>query len=294
MSTITETPTQSVLRQFESSYARLRRRRRIQLLVFAAVFLAAVHLSAGVSDFSLDRLAAGLPRIGDYLYLTLPKLGFSSFFADMSYWYYGFLRWLGLLFDTILIALMATILGAVGGFVFCFPASRNLMDNFAVYFVCRRLMEFARTVPEAVYALIFVVAFGVGPLAGLLAISIHSIGALAKLFAEVNENVDRKPIEGVRAAGGNWFEEIRYAVLPQVMPGFVTYTLWRLELNIRSAAIIGFVGAGGIGQELYHAISFNYYEDISAIVIMVVLTVTAIDLLGERLRHRMIGRESFQ
>lgn len=294
MTTIAETPTQSILRAFDSSYTRLRRRQRMQLLVFAAVFLAVVHLSAGVSNFTFERLAAGVPRIGDYLYLTLPRLSLSSFFADMSYWYYGFLRWLGLLLDTVLIALMATILGAIGGFVFCFPASRNLVDNYAVYFVCRRLMEFARTVPEAVYALVFVVAFGVGPLAGLLAITIHSIGALAKLYAEVNENIDSRPMEGVRAAGGNWFKEIRYAVVPQVLPGFVTYTLWRLELNIRSAAIIGFVGAGGIGQELYHAISFNYYEDISAIVIMIVLTVTAIDLLGERIRHHIIGRENFQ
>lgn len=294
MSTIAATSTPMVVQKLEASYGRIRRRQRIQLLVFSTVFLIALHLSADMSNFSLARLAAGLPRIGDYLYLTLPELSLSRFVADMSYWYYGFLRWLGLLFDTILIALMATILGAVGGFVFCFPASRNLVDNVAVYFVSRRLMEVARTVPEAVYALIFVVAFGVGPLAGLLAITIHSTGALAKLFAEVNENIDRWPIEGVRGAGGNWFEEIRYAVVPQVMPGFITYTLWRLELNIRSAAIIGFVGAGGIGQELYHVISFNYYEDVSAIVIMVVLTVTAIDLLGERIRHRIIGRENFQ
>jgi phosphonate transport system permease protein len=282
------------VRDFEATYRRIRWRQRWQLAFFALVFLVAVQLSAGASNFSLDRLAAGLPRIGDYIWLTLPELTLGNLFGDLAYWYYGFLRWLGLLFDTLLIALIATIFGALGGFLFCFAASRNLMGNYAVYFLCRRLMEIARTVPEVVYALIFVVAFGVGPLAGVLAITIHSIGALGKLYAEVNENIDLRPIEGVRAAGGNWFEEIRFAVLPQVMPGFATYTLWRLELNVRSAAIIGFVGAGGIGQELYHAISFNYYEDISAIVIMVVLTVTVIDLVCERIRHRMIGRENFQ
>jgi phosphonate transport system permease protein len=282
------------VRDFEAAYARIRRSQRLQLVAFAAVFLLAVHLAAGASSFTFERFAAGLPRIGDYLRLTLPELTLGNFFGDLAYWYYGFLRWLGLLFDTLLIALIATIFGAVGGFAVCFAASRNLMDNYAIYFVCRRAMEVARCVPEVVYALIFVVAFGIGPLAGILAITIHSVGALGKLYAEVNENIDQGPIEGVRAAGGNWFEAIRYGVLPQVMPGFATYTLWRLELNVRSAAIIGFVGAGGIGQELYHAISFNYYEDISAIVIMVVLTVTAIDLVCERIRHRMIGREAFQ
>ena len=134
--------------------------------------------------------------------------------------------------------------------------------------------------------MIFVVAFGIGPFAGFLALTLHTIGAMGKLYAEANENIDERQLEGVRASGGNWFEVIRFAVLPQVLPNFTTYTLWRLELNIRSAAIVGFVGAGGIGQELYHAISFNYYEDVSAIVLMVVATIMVIDLICERLRHR--------
>ena len=148
--------------------------------------------------------------------------------------------------------------------------------------------------PEIVFALIFVVAFGIGPFAGFLAITVHTIGAMGKLYAEANENIDERQLDGVRAAGGNWFEVIRFAVLPQVLPNFTTYTLWRLELNIRSAAIVGFVGAGGIGQELYHAISFNYYEDISAIVLMVVATIMVIDLTCERLRHRLIGKDALQ
>ena len=115
---------------------------------------------------------------------------------------------------------------------------------------------------------------------------------MGKLYAEANENIDERQLEGVRASGGNWFEVIRFAVLPQVLPNFTTYTLWRLELNIRSAAIVGFVGAGGIGQELYHAISFNYYEDVSAIVLMVVVTIMVIDLICEKLRHRLIGKET--
>lgn len=277
---------------FEERFRQLRRRQRAQFLFFASLFMVAVYLSADISQFKLERLLPALPRMGDYLGQTLPEIGLTTFFADIAFWYYGFLRWLKLLLDTILIALLATLFGAVGGLLLCFPASRNLSKSYPVYFSCRRLAEIARTVPEVVYALIFVVAFGVGPLAGLFALTIHSIGALAKLYSEVNENIDERPLDGLRAAGADWFQVIRFGALPQVLPNLTTYTLWRLELNIRAAAIIGFVGAGGIGQELYHAISFNYYEDVSAIVLMVILTVTMIDLLSERLRHGMIGREN--
>ncbi len=284
----------AAIARFEEEFARLRRRQRIQLLVFAAILLALFFGAAEVSNFRLDRLLAGLPRIGEYIGKTLPEIRINSFFGDIAYWYYGFFRWLGLLLDTLLIALMALLFGSVGGFLLSFPASRNLSGNVVVYFICRRLAEIARTVPEIVYALIFVVAFGIGPLAGFLALSVHAVGAMGKLYAEANENIDERQLEGIRAAGGNWFEMIRFAVLPQVLPNFMTYTLWRLELNIRSAAIVGFVGAGGIGQELYTAISFNYYEDVSAIVLMVVLTIMIIDLVCERLRHKIIGKDNLQ
>jgi phosphonate transport system permease protein len=287
-------PSAAAVRRFEEEFARLRKRQRLEFVGFAIVFLMLIHAAAEVSNFRLDRLLAGLPRIGEYIGKTLPEIRLATLPGDIAYWYYGFLRWLGLLFDTILIALMASLFGAIGGFLLCFPASRNLAGNFAIYFVCRRLAEVARTVPEIVYALIFVVAFGIGPFAGFLALTLHTIGAMGKLYAEANENIDERQLEGVRASGGNWFEVIRFAVLPQVLPNFTTYTLWRLELNIRSAAIVGFVGAGGIGQELYHAISFNYYEDVSAIVLMVVATIMAIDLICEKVRHRIIGKENLQ
>ena len=282
------------VRRFEEEFARLRRRQRIQLFGFALLFLTIFHFAAEFSHFTLERLAAGLPRIGEYIGKTLPEMKFVSLFSDVATWYYGIVKWLKLLGDTLLIALMATLFGAVGGLVLCFPASRNLAGHYSIYFAFRRIAEIARCVPEVVYALVFVVAFGIGPFAGFLALTAHTIGALGKLFAEANENIDERQLDGVRAAGGNWFEVIRYAVLPQVLPNFTTYTLWRLELNIRSAAIVGFVGAGGIGQELYQAIGLNYYEDVSAIVLMIVVTITLIDLACEKIRHRIIGRESLQ
>jgi len=147
-----------------------------------------------------------------------------------------------------------------------------------------------RTVPDIVYALILVWTFGVGPLAGILAIALHTVGALGKLFAEVVENADSGPWDAMRAVGANWVKSVRFAILPQVMPNFLSYVLLRFEINVRGATVIGFVGAGGIGQELYSVISFNYYQEIGAIIVLIILTVSLIDLTSEWLRTRAIGR----
>jgi len=155
-------------------------------------------------------------------------------------------------------------------------------------------MEFSRTVPEIVFALIFVFAFGLGPVAGVLAIAIHTMGALGKLFAEVVENVDMKPVQGVIATGGNWLEKIRFAVIPQVLSNFASYSLLRFEINVRGAAVLGFVGAGGIGETLISAIRKFYYSDVSALLILIILTVMIIDGLTEKLRHSLIGTEVYK
>ena len=152
------------------------------------------------------------------------------------------------------------------------PMMDNLMSTHWIYFLTRRFLEIARSVPDLVYALVFVFAWGLGPLAGILALAIHSMGASGKLFAEVNENIDPNPVEGIRAAGGNWIKTIRYSVVPQVLPAFASYTLWRFEINVRTAAVLGFVGAGGIGYELYTNIRLSYYEDVSAILLIIVAT----------------------
>lgn len=284
---------QDKISQFERAFARRARWRRFSAGSILVIIIALLTWAAGVSDFTVERLAQGLPRVGDYFWLTLPELSISEFAANVAYWFYDFPKWLNLLLDTFLIALLATVIGGTFALGLSFLASRNLVNSYPLYFLTRRTLELARTVPEIVYGLIFVAAFGVGPLAGLLAITLHTVGALGKLFAEVNENVNPASMDGVRACGGGWFPVMRFAVLPQVLPGFIAYAFWRFELNIRAAAIIGFVGAGGIGQELYTAISMNYYEDISAIALMIVLTITLIDLTSERVRHTMIGRAAF-
>jgi phosphonate transport system permease protein len=153
----------------------------------------------------------------------------------------------------------------------------------------RRFCEACRTVPQLVFALMFVIAFGLGPLAGVLAMAIHCLGALGKLFAEVVENIDMKPVEGVSATGAHWTAAMRYGALPQTMSNLVSYTLLRFEINVREAAVMGFVGAGGIGMDLIEAIRKFYYSDVSAILVLIVITVGIIDTLTGMVRHRLIG-----
>jgi phosphonate transport system permease protein len=197
-----------------------------------------------------------------------------------------------LLWQTIEMAILATALGFGAAFVLSFPATRTFVGSRTVVVLTRRLLEMLRTVPQVVLAFILVWPLGIGPLAGIVAIAAHTTGALGKLFCELNENADQRPVEGIRSVGGSWLAQIRYGVVPQVMPGFLSYALLRFEINVRSSTIIGFVGAGGIGQELERVIGFNIYEEVSAIVILILLIVVAIDLLSERIRHRFIGAQS--
>jgi phosphonate transport system permease protein len=277
----------------EAAYQARRRVRLGATLGYGAVFLVLLAISARVSEVYPETLIAGLPRAGEYFYKLLPTLRWEVLFAgtkvegSLAYWMYRLDAWAWLLFETSQIAALATLMGAALAGLLCFPAAANLAPNRAVYVLCRRGLELFRTVPDLVYALILVWVLGVGPLAGILAIALHSVGSLGKLFAEVVENADMRPWEGVRAAGGNWAQAVRYAILPQVAPNFLSYVLLRFEVNVRGATVIGFVGAGGIGQELYTVIARNYYEEIGAIILLIVLCVTVIDLVGERLRHRV-------
>ncbi len=280
---------------FEATFT-ARRRQRLQAWAgWLLVLVPALVVSAWVSEASPSNLAAGLPRVGEYFGKLAPDLHASALFAgpkvegSFAYWFYRLDSWGWLLFETSQMAALATLGGAVVALLLCFPAAANLAPSRGVYLVCRRGLELFRTVPDIVYALILVWAVGVGPLAGIVAIMLHTIGALGKLFAEVVENADMRPLEGVRAAGGSWAQGVRYAILPQVAPNFLSYVLLRFEINVRGATVIGFVGAGGIGQELYTVISFNYYQEISAILVLIVLAVSCIDLLSERVRMRVIG-----
>lgn len=284
-----------VVRRFEETRRRWLIRSRAEGALLLLGLAVAAWVSAGASGFTLDAVMTGLPRIGEYFGRIAPTLESAALLAgpktegSLAYWFYRLDAWLLLLLETAQMALMATVIGAAGALAACCLAARSTSPNGVVAVTVRRILELMRTVPDIVYALILVWAYGVGPLAGILAMAIHSTGALGKLMSDVVETVDRRPIQGIRAAGGNWLHTMRFGVLPQVLPAYVTYTLLRFEVNVRSASVIGFVGAGGIGQELYTVISSNYYEEISAIVLLIVLSVMLIDLASQRLRRALLG-----
>ncbi|KQU25179.1 phosphonate ABC transporter permease [Methylobacterium sp. Leaf94] len=234
-------------------------------------------------------LATHLGRFTDYIVQILPPLTWANLPGDLAEWYWGGPKWLGLLGETLLMAYLGTLLGAIGGVLLCFSAAANVTGSRTACILVRRGLEFCRTVPEIVFALLFVIAFGLGPMVGVLALAIHSTGALGKLFSEVVENIDMRPVESLTAAGAGRIETLRFAVLPQVLSNFVSYGLLRFEINVRGAGVMGFVGAGGIGQELLVAIRNFYYADVSAILVLIILTVMAIDLGTERLRHGLLG-----
>jgi phosphonate transport system permease protein len=148
----------------------------------------------------------------------------------------------------------------------------------------RRLMDAARAINEVVFAMLFVVAVGLGPFAGVLALWIHTTGTLAKLFSEAVEAIDPQPVEGIRATGANAIEEIVFGVLPQVMPLWISYSLYRFESDVRSATVVGMVGAGGIGVILWEVIRGFQYQQTCALLLIIVVTVSLIDLLSARLR----------
>lgn len=293
------------LAEFERAYAAQRRRSLRNWTLGTTLFLILFALSSWLGDFfkvtqitlpdgSRDWrwiIPAGLPRLGEYISQTIPALHWDTLGADLANWFWRWKIWMNLLFETILIAFMATVFGVIGGFLLSFPAARNLAPNTWVLWITRRYLEIARTVPELVWALIFVFCFSVGPMAGVLAIGLHATGALGKLYSEVNENIDMRPLEGVKAAGGSWFDQIRYGAVPQVLPNILSYTLLRFEINVRASSIIGYVGAGGLGQEFRTAMSFQEYTDLSALFIIIFVTVVIIDYGSEKLRHRVIGLE---
>jgi phosphonate transport system permease protein len=189
--------------------------------------------------------------------------------------------------ETVQIAIWGTALAVLIGVPFSILASSNVCPVWIVQPV-RRLMDASRAINEIVFALVFVVAVGLGPLAGVLALAVHNIGVIAKLFSEAVEATDPRPVEGIRATGATRLQEVIHGILPQVMPLWSSFTLYRFETNVRSATVLGIVGAGGIGQPLYENIRSFQYAETASIIIIVVATVSLIDLLSSRIRKFLV------
>ena len=191
--------------------------------------------------------------------------------------------------ETIAMAFLGTLLGATMAFPLSFFASRNMTRFRPMQFGTRRFADLLRSFDYLIWALIFVRAIGLGPLAGIMAIAVVETGTFINLYSEAIENLDRKQIDGVAAAGGNGLQRIRFGVLPQVLPMMLSNTLYMFEHNVRSASILGIVGAGGIGFLLADRLRAYELQEACLIIILVVLTVYAIDYLSKSLRERLIG-----
>jgi phosphonate transport system permease protein len=273
--------------QLRAGYERAVARRRAQSFAVLSVLVILTLAASRYGEVDVGNLLRHLSGLTSYLGRILPKLRADHLTGDIADWYWNFLGWLKLLFDTVLIAYLATLAGTIGAGMLAFVAAANLAPSNTARWCVKRLFEFCRTVPDLVFALIFVGAFGLGPLAGVLAIAIHTFGALGKQFTEVIENIDMNPVEAVRSAGGRFVDVVRFGALPQVLPNLASYALLRFEINVRASSIVGFVGAGGIGQDLFVAIRKFYYTDVSAILLMIIVAVSVIDLVTERIRHRL-------
>jgi phosphonate transport system permease protein len=188
---------------------------------------------------------------------------------------------------TVYIAVWGTVLSIVCAVPFGLASATNIVPVWVCQPV-RRLMDACRAINEMVFAMLFIVAVGLGPFAGVLALWVHTTGTLAKLFAEAVEAIDPRPVEGVRATGASALEEIVYGVIPQVLPLWISYSLYRFESNVRSASVVGMVGAGGIGVVLFEAIRSFQYAQTCTVILIIIVVVSAIDLVSARIRERFI------
>ena len=277
------------LAALRDAYRRAARAKQLQLFAGGAVALVLIVLSAIQAEVDPKTFLAKIGGFTSYFDRMATLDSGARVWTDPAAWFWSFKRSARLIGETILMAYVGTLTGAIVAVALNFVASPNITGRAWLVFAARRLLEFCRTVPDIVFALIFVVAFGLGPLPGVLALAIHSAGALGKQFFETTENIDMKPVEGLRASGASYVQTIRFAALPQVIASFATFALLRFEINVRGATVLGFVGAGGIGQDLMEAIRKFYYSDVSAILVMIIAVVMAIDIGTQYLRRALLS-----
>ncbi|MEE4136620.1 MAG: phosphonate ABC transporter, permease protein PhnE [Desulforhopalus sp.] len=201
------------------------------------------------------------------------------------------LRFLPALIETLNIAGAATLLGGAAAVVLAFLGSNNLgVQPQIVIPLVRRMMDAMRAFPELIIALFLIFILGSGPVPAMIAVAFHTAGALGKLFSEVNENVDSKPVEGLHSCGASWLQRMRFGVLPQVLPNYLSYFMLRFEINVRASAILGFVGAGGIGTELRRTIGWGQGAgaETAALFLLLILSIFVIDQTSSSMRRRLV------
>jgi len=248
---------------------------RSWLLSVAAVAAVAFILawSAQGTQLSWGELADGLPQIGDFLSRSFPP----------NWKILGNL--VGPAVETVQIAIWGTLLGVIGAIPVSFLAARNLNRNRVVYQSVRQLLNVTRSINELILALVFVSAVGLGPFPGVLALALHGVGMVGKFFAESIEEIDDGPLEALRATGARPLQVIVFGVLPQVITAWIATVLYRFEVNLRQATVLGMVGAGGLGFELVSSLKLFKYQDTATCIVVVTLMVVVADMISSRLRQ---------
>lgn len=289
-------------------------RRVYTILVVAGVIVALLAAMSYANSANSGKFFERLPYMFDFIKNFMPRdpleiframFGLASPYFDGSAKYdytssniyltdtFYIPNFIYQLIVTVNIAVVSTIIGGAFAFCLCFFAATNLVGAGAVRWVVRRIMEVMRAFPEIVIAGLLTAVLSIGPIAAIAAVSLHTIGALGKLFFEVVENADMKPDEGLKSVGASWLERVRFAIVPQVMPNFVSYGLLRMEINVRASTIIGAVGGGGIGEVFRLSIGRDYAAQTYAIIILLLVTIIAIDQFSGWLRGRLVGDASF-
>jgi phosphonate transport system permease protein len=232
-------------------------------------------------DFSPTRLISGMHQLGWITVMMIPPDPGSSLPAYLS-----------ALGETLSIALLGTTIAAVFALPVSLLAARNIIPSNMIRFPVRRFLDSIRGVDTLIWALVWINVVGLGPFAGVLAIAVSDFGAFGKLFSEAIEAADKKQVEGIRASGGSALHEIRFGLMPQVLPVIAGQVLYFIESNTRSATIIGIVGAGGIGLQLAEQIRVLEWQKVSFLILMILVTVAAIDWISGKLRFAIIGRRA--
>ncbi|MHA6311765.1 MULTISPECIES: phosphonate ABC transporter, permease protein PhnE [Pantoea] len=281
--------------EFERYYQRIRRQQKRDTLLWS-LLLVALYLAAGnVAEFNLLTVWQSLPHFFDYLREIMPVLHLPLLFADgktsgsLAYWGYRLPIQLPLIWETLQLALAATLLAVALAAVLAFFAADNTRTPASLRLAIRAFVAFLRTMPELAWAVMFVMAFGIGAIPGFLALALHTVGSLTKLFYEAIESASDKPVRGLAACGATTLQRMRFAFWPQVKPIFLSYSFMRLEINFRSSTILGLVGAGGIGQELMTNIKLDRYDQVSITLLLILIVVSLLDTLSGQLRRRVVG-----
>lgn len=276
----------SATAQMQTHYMALVRTRRMYggLMLGLFVILLVIGYSI-VEERSAGGFIDGLPMLFDFPAGVLSEAWDKRADLPALIWQYT-----PALIETINIAAASTLIGALAGTFLALLSTRDLARWPRLAPLFRRIMDVMRAFPEVVIALVLIFVLGGGPVPAMIAIAIHTAGALGKLFAEVAENADLKPVEGLQSTGANWSQRMALGILPQVAPNWFSYALMRFEINIRASAILGFVGAGGIGYELKNAMTFGMgkFDQAAAIFILLFVTIVVVDQLSDRVRQRLV------